>query len=130
MNRIATSDEKGFHYDDPQRKTIYLKPGKPAKSSKEINIHHINVILCIWWDQKVVLCYELLKPGETNTRKNNNSSANIEENDWQKFLEFDTRHEAIILHHDNGRSYVTSRCRCCAMESTNNNQKWEKFIAS
>ena len=65
LHRIVTCDEKWIHYDNPKCKKSYVKPGKPAKLTAEPNIHGAKVMLCIWWDQKGVLYYELLKPGET-----------------------------------------------------------------
>uniref|UniRef100_A0A1I7WJA7 Transposase n=1 Tax=Heterorhabditis bacteriophora TaxID=37862 RepID=A0A1I7WJA7_HETBA len=47
--KIVTGDEKWIMYDNPKR--TYSWP-----------IH-----LCIWWDMKGVLFYELLQPGETVT---------------------------------------------------------------
>ena len=64
--RIVTGDEKWIHCDNPKRKKSHVKPGQPAKSTAKRNIHGTKVMLCIWWNQKGVLYYELLKPGETN----------------------------------------------------------------
>ena len=65
LHRIVTGDEKWIHYDNPKRKKSYVKPDQPAKSTAMSNIHGAKVMLCISWDQKGVLYYELLKPGET-----------------------------------------------------------------
>ena len=64
LHRIVTGDEKWIHYDNPMRKKSYVKPSQPAKSTAKPNIHGAKVMLCIWCDQKDVLYYELLKPGD------------------------------------------------------------------
>ena len=69
LHRIAAGDEKWIHYDNPKRKKSYVKPGQPAKSTAKPNTYGAKVMLCIWWDQKSVLYYELLKPGETINRE-------------------------------------------------------------
>ena len=65
LYRIVTGDEKWIYYDNPKSKKSYVKPGPPAKSTAKPNIHGAKVMLCIWWDQKGVLYYKLLKSGET-----------------------------------------------------------------
>ena len=65
LHRIVTGDEKWTHYDNPKRKKSYVKFDQPAKSTAKPNIHGAKVMLCIWWGQKGVLYYELLKPCET-----------------------------------------------------------------
>lgn len=34
-------------------------------TAKPNNIHRKKALLCIWWDQRSILYYELLQPGET-----------------------------------------------------------------
>ena len=84
-----------------------MKPGQPAKSTAKPNIHSAKVMLCIWWDQKCVLYCELLKPGETFNGERYRTQLNrLKRPIAEKRLEYVTRHEAIIFHHDNARPHV------------------------
>ena len=42
-------------------------PGEPGPSTPKRNIHASKIMLCIWWDQRGIIYYELLKPSETIT---------------------------------------------------------------
>ena len=84
-----------------------MKPGQPAKSTAKPNIHGAKVMLCIWWDQKDVLYYELLKPGNTiNEERYRTQLIRLKRAIAEKRPEYATRHEAIIFHHDNARPHV------------------------
>ena len=64
-------------------------------------------MLCIWWDQKGVLYYELLKPGETiNGELYRTLLIHLKRAIAGKRPEYATRHEAIIFHHDKARPHV------------------------
>ena len=107
LHRTVTGDEKSIHYDNLKRKKSYVKPGQPAKSTAKPNIHGAKVMLCIWWDQKGVLYYELLKPGETiNGERYRTQLIRLKRLIAEKRPEYATRNEAIILHHDNARPHV------------------------
>ena len=107
MHQIVTGDEKWIHYDNPERKKSYVKPVKPAKSTAKPNIHGAKVTLCIWWDQKGVQYYELLKPGEAiNGERYRTQLIRLKRAIAGKRPVYATRHEAIILHHDNARPHV------------------------
>ena len=84
-----------------------MKPGQPAKSTAKPNIHGAKVMLCIWWDQKGVLYYELVKLGETiNRERDRTQLIRLKEAITKKRPEYATRHEEIIFHHDNSRPHV------------------------
>lgn len=66
-----------------------------------------KALLCIWWDQKGVLYYELLKPGQTITAERYceqlialNCSIKNKRPEWA------TRHGKVVLLHDNARPHV------------------------
>ena len=84
-----------------------MKPGQSAKLTAKPNIHSAKVMLCIWWDQKSVLYYELLKPGETiNRERYQTQLICFKRAIAEKRPEYATKHEAIIFHHDNARPHV------------------------
>ena len=85
---------------------------QPAKSTATPNIHGAKVMLCTWWDQKGVLYYELLKPGETiNGECYRTQLIRLKRAIAEKRPEYATRHEAIIFHHDNARAMLLFRLR-------------------
>jgi len=107
LHRIITGDEKWIHYDNPKRKKSYVKPGQPGTSTPKPNIHDAKVMLCIWWDQKGVIHYELLEPGQTiNGDFYRQQLIRLKRAIAEKRPEYATRHESIIFHHDNARPHV------------------------
>ena len=71
------------------------------------NIHGAKVMLCIGWDQKGVLYFELLKPVETvNGERYWTQLIRLKRAIAEKRPEYATRHESIIFHHDNARPHV------------------------
>ena len=107
LNRIVSGNEKSIHYVNPKRKKSYVKPGQLGKSTAKPNIYGAKVLLCIWWDQKDVLYYELLKPGETiNGERYRTQLIRLKRAIAEKRPEYATRHETIIFHHDNARPHV------------------------
>jgi len=67
----VTGDEKWIFYN-PKKKKYYAKPDQslPASiltSTPRPNIHGSKIMLCICWDQKGLVYYELLKPGDSIT---------------------------------------------------------------
>jgi len=100
----VTGDEKWIFYDNLKKKKYYAKPGQslPSISTSRPNIHDSKIMLCIWWDQKGLVYYELLKPGDSITGERLQLSRALRE----KRSEYEQRHDKVILLHDNARSHV------------------------
>jgi len=65
-----TGDEKWIYFENPKCKRSWVTPGEPLTSTARSNRYERKIILCVWWNQKGVIYYELLKPGETiNTER-------------------------------------------------------------
>ena len=64
-------------------------------------------MLYIWWNQKGVLYYELLKLGKAiNGDRYRTQLICLKRAIAEKRPEYATRHEVIIFHHDNARPHV------------------------
>ena len=84
-----------------------MDPGKPSISTPQQKIHMKKVLLCIWWDMKGILYYELLETGQTVTaerysRELNKLSKILDEK--RPFTGQGSR--KVMLLHDNARSHV------------------------
>lgn len=60
LHRILTGDEKWSLYDNSKHRKSWRKPGQPVTSIKKLNIHCLNVMLCIRLDKKGVVYQKLL----------------------------------------------------------------------
>ena len=70
FHRTVIGDEKWILFENPKRKKSWVDPDAPSTSIARPNHFGRKTVLCVWWDQKGVIYYELLKPGETiNTKR-------------------------------------------------------------
>ena len=92
LQGIVTGDEKW----------IYLAPGEPPT-----NRYGRKTMLCVWWDQKGVIYYELLKPGETvNTERYRQRMIDLNRALREKRPEYRKRQHKVILLRDNVPSHT------------------------
>jgi len=105
LHKIIIGNEKWILYDNPKRRKSWIDPGQPSTLMPKPNIH-AKVLLCIWWDWKCILYYELsTTTGETITADQQqmiNLSDALEE---KKPFTGQGRRKMILLH-DNARPHV------------------------
>ena len=102
-----TEDEKWVHYDNPKRRKSWGVPGHASTSTIKSNIHGSKVMLCIWWDQLGVVYYELLKLTKTITGDQYRTQLmHLSRALKDKRLQYNERHDKVILQHDNARPHV------------------------
>jgi len=107
LHRIITGDEKWIYYDNPKRLKGWVQPGEPGPLSPKRNIHCSKVMLCIWWDQKGIVYYELFQPGTTiNAQLYKEQLTQLSLELQHKRPEYAKRHEKVIFQHDNARPHV------------------------
>jgi len=100
-------DEKWIFYDNPKKKKYYAKLGQslPSTSTSTLrpNIHDSKIMLCIWWDQKDLVYYKLLKPDDSIT----GDRYRLQLIRLNHALREKRNTSKVILLHDNARPHVT-----------------------
>ena len=67
LDFIATSDEKWTRFDNRSRKRQWLSRDEQAKSTPKPDFHGDKVMLCVWWNTKGLVHFELLDPDQKIT---------------------------------------------------------------
>jgi len=102
-----TGDEKWIFYNNSKKKKYYAKPGQllpsTSTSTSWSNIHGSKIMIYIWWDQKGLVYYVLLKPDDSITGDRYRLQL-IRLN--RALPEYEQRHDKVILLHDNARPHV------------------------
>jgi len=99
----------GYSTTIPRRKNT--KPGQSLPSTSTLiprpNIHGSKIMLCIWWDQKDLVYYELLKLGDSITgNRYRLQLIRLSRALREKRLKYEQRYNQVILLHDNARPHV------------------------
>lgn len=110
--KIVTGDEKWIYYENPKRKKAYVDPGQPGPSQPKRGTHSSKVMLCIWWDIKGVLYYELLEPNQTvNKELYQRQLLKLSEELGRKRPYSGHGKRPVKLLHDNARPHVANLVR-------------------
>ena len=60
LKSTVTGDEKWILYNNVQWKILWYRWKEPPPNTLKVSLHPKKMLLCIWWDWKGVLYYELL----------------------------------------------------------------------
>lgn len=102
LDQLITGDEKWIMYSNVIRKRAYCPPDKPPPLLAKPNFHMQKRMLCIWWDKRGPIHYELLPQGATITADvycAQLSRLNQKITDTRPVL---ANRKHIVLQHDNG----------------------------
>lgn len=108
LHRIVTGDEKWIYFENPKRKKSWVDPGQPSTSSARPDRFGRKTMLCVWWDQKGIVYFELLKPGETvDAHRYHQQLIKLHRAMREKRPEYQQRHDRLIFLHDNAPSHTS-----------------------
>lgn len=106
LSRLITGDEKWIRYNNQVRKRAYVQPGTSAPTLPKPDLHQKKLMLCLWWDIKGPVYYELLKPGQTITADRYiQQLVKLNEAITKKRPALANR-KGIVFHQDNARPHV------------------------
>jgi histone-lysine N-methyltransferase SETMAR len=103
---IVTGDKNWIVYNNVKRKRSWGSQTERPLSIPKAELHQKKVMLCIWWDWKGILYYDLLPRNKTI-----NSDAYCSQLDRPKAA-IDQKHselvnrKGVVFHHDNTRPHV------------------------
>ncbi|GFV45018.1 histone-lysine N-methyltransferase SETMAR [Trichonephila clavipes] len=101
-----TGDEKWILYENIKRKIFYCKPGASSATVPKPIIHQRKVLLCLWWDRKGLVYYELLKqrkPIHADLYCNQLDKLNTAIKEKRPAL---ASRKGIAFHYDNARKHT------------------------
>jgi [histone H3]-lysine36 N-dimethyltransferase SETMAR len=111
LKRIITGDEKWVRYENIVRKKSWKKKDEPSGTQPKAGLTESKVMLCIWWDWKGVVHYEVLPPGLTmNSVLYCKQLDRLEERIQKTRPELANR-KGVVFHHDNARPHTSKMTR-------------------
>ena len=111
LKQTVTGDEKWILYNNVEWKRSWGKWNEPPPTTPKASLHPKEVMLCIWWDWKGVLYYELLPENQMI-----NSNKYCSQLDQLKVALDEKRPElvnrkCIIFHQGNAKPHVSLMTR-------------------
>ena len=108
---LITGDEKWITYDNDVRKRSWSKRDERAQTVAKPSLTPRKVMLCIWWDWKGVVYYELLPTGQTiNSELYCQQLERLSAALKEKRPELVNR-KSVAFHHDNARPHASLTTR-------------------
>ncbi|CAK9796605.1 Histone-lysine N-methyltransferase SETMAR [Anthophora quadrimaculata] len=111
LKRMVTGDEKWVTYENNSRKRSWSNRGGPAQTIAKRGLTAKKVLLCVWWDWKGIIHYELLPSGQTlNSDLYCQQLTRLKQAIDQKRPELANR-KGVVFHQDNARPHTSLTTR-------------------
>ncbi|KAL4478243.1 hypothetical protein ABPG72_016555 [Tetrahymena utriculariae] len=106
--QIVTGDEKWIYFSNPYNQKQWLSPGENPSFIPKNTISTKKAMLCVWWDLKGILYYELLEPNQSIDSERYSKQLKILSSKIAENRIYNGKGKRkIILLHDNARPHVS-----------------------
>ncbi|XP_046836128.1 histone-lysine N-methyltransferase SETMAR-like [Vespa crabro] len=106
LEQIVTGDEKWMLYVNLKRRPQWLDKSEVPQPTPKPDLHAKKVMLCVWWNFKGILHYELLPINQTITSVKNSAQLERLERALREKEPALINRKGIILHHDNALPHI------------------------
>ncbi|KAJ0181486.1 hypothetical protein K1T71_003571 [Dendrolimus kikuchii] len=104
---LITGDEKWIMYDKNVRKKSWSTAGQASQTVAKPGLTRNKVMLCVWWDWKGIIHYELLPPGRTiDSELYCEQLMRLKQKVERQRPELINR-RGVVFHHDNARPHIS-----------------------
>ncbi|KAJ0175787.1 hypothetical protein K1T71_008946 [Dendrolimus kikuchii] len=107
LKKLITGNEKWITHDKNVQKRSWSKTGQTSQTVAKPGLTRNKVMLCVWWDWKGIIHYELLPPGRTvDSELYCEQLMRLKQKVERKRPELINR-RAVVFHHDNARPHTS-----------------------
>ena len=111
LKTLVTGDKKWIFYDNVMRKRSCCLLNESPKQQPKKDIHVKKVKLCVWWDFKGIIYFEILPQNQTiNSVVYCRQLSNLAEKLERLRPELANR-KGVVFHQDNARTHVSLATR-------------------
>ena len=104
-------NEKWILYNNVEQRRLWDKQNEPPPTAPKASLHPKKIMLCVWWEWKGVICYEILPENQTiNSNKYCSQLDQLKAALDKKCPELVNR-KCKIFHLDNSRLHVSLTIR-------------------
>lgn len=111
LKQVVTGDEKWVKCENIKRQKSWKKDDEESQTVAKPGLTAKKIMLCVWWDWKGIIHYEVLQPGQTlNSALYCEQLTRLEQAIQTKRPELINR-KGVVFHHDNARPHTSLMTR-------------------